>query len=150
MAFQQKIGEPDQFDLKFVTWNYGPTGPKSASIRYTIVPLFFRQIEEEAFICHQEVTVNDKKAREIFFDEEPEESYFYQSRKEKRGGSTRQAISFPYKFFPYIFEKYNVKSERVSSDKATVGRYYSRLITVTCGEYGVRFVLVSLHAPYKV
>ena len=148
MAFQQKIDEPDPFYLKFVTWNYGPTRESRASIRDKIVPLFFHQIKGEAFICHQEVTVIDESARKIFFPGSPEEDYFYQSRKERNGGSTRQAISFPYKLVPYSKE-YNVRCERVMSDKATGGRYYSRLITVTCGDYEVSFVLVSLHAQYK-
>ena len=149
MAFQQKIGEPDRFFLKFVTWNYGPTKESYASIRDKIVPLFFEQIKEEAFICHQEVTVQDKSARKKFFPGEHEKNYFYQSCKEKSSGSTRQAISFPYILVPYEPEKYNVQSERVWSDRATVGRYYSQLITVTRGDYAVSFVLVSYHVPHK-
>ena len=148
MAFRQKIDEPAQFE--FVTWNYGPTGRKFASIRDEIVPKLFDQIKREAFIFHQEVTVKDESARKKFLPGECEKNYFYQSRKENGRGSTRQAISFPYKFFPFIFEECNVRCERVMSDKATVGRYYSQLITVTRGEYGVSFVLVSLHAPHKV
>ena len=55
-------------------------------------------------------------------DGKPEENYFYQSCKEKGSGSTRQAILFPYNFFPNFLEELNVnvKCERVMSDKATI------------------------------
>ena len=136
--------EPKPFSLPFVTWNYGPgiSGPFK-DIRDTIVPLMFRQFE--AFICHQEVKVNDKAARKKFLDGEPEEDYFYKSRLEnlKKGSSTRQAISFPYEL-----EDYEIECERVRSDKVTVGRYCSQLITVTRKDHGVSFVLVSFHAKY--
>ena len=139
--------EVKPFSLSFVTWNYnkGTKGGKFADIRNTIVPLMFSQVKETAFICHQEVTVKDDTARSKFFKNPGK--YFYMSRKESsKKNSTRQAISFLFK----LKEKYSVEYCRVNSDKATIGRYYSQLITVTRREYEVCFVLVSYHAPHRV
>ena len=140
--------ESELFSLLLFIWNHnkGTGGGKYAHIRNTIVSKILSQVKEKAFICHQEVKVNDDTARTIFLKNEKPDKYFYMSRKEssKRNDSTRQAISFPYEL-----ENYKIKNDDVKSDRATVGRHYSQLITVTRGEYKVSFVLVSYHAPHK-
>ena len=147
-------GEPKvkPFSLQLITWNYGRGGNihgySFAKIRDIIVPLMFRQVKGTAIICHQEVSLIDKNARIKFLDHKPKIDYYESCQEKGCPCKSRQAISFPYKLGDY-----NIDCQDVS-DEFEVGvykqRYYSKLITVSRGVDKVRFVLVSLHAPYKV